>query len=433
MEEAAEAIRETWKWDDKKFAQDARNFYYKQFQAAYKKEAGKSANLANYTMLVEMAPLLLVVLEAGASWLIRIILSYLASAVGGIDATVEALLSTGSLKTAAYIAASYPELVGLVEAIAMYLAVKYKLLPEDYIPSPEVMLGGAEELTARQAARRAENKSAQMFERESEQAAAKVANRARGLGQRASDAAEDFIPPTDLPPGGAARPRVPLDGATENRMVGTGVGPRARRQEKLSLSERLQGPSFSTGRQPREESQVAKATGTYGSDEGRAAKEWLGPKSTEEAIEELGRTGSAAPPREAATVGTEIEPIIEMQSWASELAKKGYKTYPRNRFGQVRIGGRRVSSMFTDERARPDMIAINDARKTIIVGDVTGNPASRARVPGQIGQDERLHIEKTIELAKQLKRQLPYNLNYKVFAQDRHWQTGTVTKLIEIQ
>lgn len=157
-----------------------------------------------------------------------------------------------------------------------------------------------------------------------------------------------------------------------------------------------------------------------------------GPKSATEAAEELERTGGAAHPGEAAAIGSEIEQSIEVQDWAAELAGEGYETYPRNRFGEGRIGGRRLSSMFTDARARPDMIAVNETEKTIIVGDVTANPATRAAVPGQIGQEEGLHIEKTIEYAKQLKRQLPPDSNYRVFAQDRHWQTGTRTKLIEI-
>jgi hypothetical protein len=161
-------------------------------------------------------------------------------------------------------------------------------------------------------------------------------------------------------------------------------------------------------------------------------KELRGPKSASEAAEELERAGGGAHPREAATIGTEIEQTIEVQNWTAELAREGYETYPRNRFGQGRIGNRRLSSMFTDQRARPDMIAINEAEKTIIVGDVTANPGTRAAVPGQIGQEEGLHIEKTIEYAKQLKRQLPPDSNYRVFAQDRHWQTGTKTKLIEV-
>jgi hypothetical protein len=161
-------------------------------------------------------------------------------------------------------------------------------------------------------------------------------------------------------------------------------------------------------------------------------KELRGPKSASETAEELERTGGGAHPREAATIGTEIEQTIEVENWTAELAREGYETYPRNRFGQGRMGNRRLSSMFTDQRARPDMIAINEAEKTIIVGDVTAKPGTRATIPGQIGQEEGLHIEKTIEYAKQLKRQLPPDSNYRVFAQDRHWQTGTKTKLIEV-
>jgi|SRR5271166_626674 len=160
-------------------------------------------------------------------------------------------------------------------------------------------------------------------------------------------------------------------------------------------------------------------------------REVIGPKSTGEAVEDLERTGGGAHPREAANVGTEIE-ALEVQDWAGELANQGYETYPRNRFGDARIGDRRLSSFFTDQRARPDMVAIDEAKKTIIVGDVTGNPGTRAAIPGHIGQEEGLHIEKTVEYAKQLKRQLPADSNYRVFAQDRHWQTGTKTKLIEV-
>jgi hypothetical protein len=168
------------------------------------------------------------------------------------------------------------------------------------------------------------------------------------------------------------------------------------------------------------------------SDSRMTRKEAMGPQSTGEAVEDLKRTGGATDAREAATIGTEVE-MIELQDWAAELSGKGYETFPRNRFGEATIGNRRVSSFFTDQRARPDMVAINETKKTVIVGDVTGNPATRATIPGQIGQAEGLHIEKTIEYAKQLKRQLPPGADYKVFAQDRHWQTGLKTNLIEIQ
>ena len=154
-----------------------------------------------------------------------------------------------------------------------------------------------------------------------------------------------------------------------------------------------------------------------------------GPQTTSEAAEDLGRTGGGTNPREAATVGTEIEPI-EVQDWAAELNSKGFQTYTRRQFTQGKIGGRPLNSMFTDRRAVPDLIAVNEADKTAIVGDVTGNPGSTAAIPGRVGQEEGLHIEKTIEYAKQLKRQL--GAGYRVFAQDRHWQTGTLTKLIEV-
>lgn len=45
MERAAEAIRETYKWDDQEFAQQARDFYQKQFDAAYKAKANQGMKI----------------------------------------------------------------------------------------------------------------------------------------------------------------------------------------------------------------------------------------------------------------------------------------------------------------------------------------------------------------------------------------------------
>jgi len=161
------------------------------------------------------------------------------------------------------------------------------------------------------------------------------------------------------------------------------------------------------------------------------SKKVKGPKNSSEAIDELQVTQDSAYAEEASAIGSGIEPI-EIQEWAGELSQKGYNTFSRNRFGQGKIGDRRLSSFFTDQRARPDMIAINEGEKTCIVGDVTARPGSLAKIPGKIGEAEGLHIEKTIEYAKQLQRQLPPGEDYTIFAQDIHWQTGTKTKLIKI-
>lgn len=170
------------------------------------------------------------------------------------------------------------------------------------------------------------------------------------------------------------------------------------------------------------------STGTSGSVRSSSVQ---GPQDTGEALEELQATRDAGHGKDAASIGTGIE-SMEVEDWAAELAGKGYETFPRNRFGDARVGGRRLSSMFTDQRARPDLIGINHADKTIIVGDITARPGTLAKIPGAIGQEEGLHLEKTIEYAKQLRRQLPRDLGYKVFAQERHWSTGTKTKLIQI-
>ena len=163
-----------------------------------------------------------------------------------------------------------------------------------------------------------------------------------------------------------------------------------------------------------------------------STKEAFGPSTAGEAVEDLERTPGGLQPGEAAAIGSEIE-LAEVEAWASELEGQGYRTYPRNQFGQARIGNRRLSALFTDQRARPDMIAINESTKTILVGDVTASSSTTAAVPGRIGEAEGLHIEKTIEYAKQLRRQLPAEMtDWKVLAQDRHWKTGGATKLIDI-
>jgi len=157
-----------------------------------------------------------------------------------------------------------------------------------------------------------------------------------------------------------------------------------------------------------------------------------GPKTTSEQVDELDRTAGTQQKGEAATIGTEIE-RIEIQDWGAELKGKGYRTASRNEFGRTKIGNKKLSDIFTDGRARPDMVAINEADKTILVGDVTGSPGGMTAIPGKIGQEEGLHIEKTIEYAKQLKRQLPdTHGDYKVFAQDRFWHHGGATKLYPV-
>jgi len=162
-------------------------------------------------------------------------------------------------------------------------------------------------------------------------------------------------------------------------------------------------------------------------------KETKGPKDTEETIKDLEQKGGTYKPGEQAAIGSEIE-ALEVQNWGSELQKMGFRTYARNQFGQAKLGDTRLSRIFTDQRSRPDIIGINDSMKQIIVGDITANPGTAAKIPGRIGQPEGMHIEKTIEYAKQVLRHLPAELKgWKVFAQDRFWQAGGKTKLIEVK
>jgi hypothetical protein len=148
------------------------------------------------------------------------------------------------------------------------------------------------------------------------------------------------------------------------------------------------------------------------------------------AEEEFGRAQQRG---EAAAIGSEIE-LMEAHDWAAELEAQGYRAYPKNRFGQGRIGNRRLSEIFPDKRVRPELIAIDDAEQTIIVGDVTAQPGGTAKIPGRIGQPEGMHLDKTIEYARQLRRNLPPEMRkYRVFAQDKFWQRGGRTKLVPVQ
>ena len=216
-----------------------------------------------------------------------------------------------------------------------------------------------------------------------------------------------------VPAGGAKLGEIPKINIAESRMVS---GVRTSPAKVSDLTPPKIHPSKAGATTP------AKPTsGTYS-----------GPKSSSEVVEDLERSSGRAPVNEAATIGTEIE-RMEIQKWAAELEGKGYRVSPRNEFGKMRLGNRRLSEFFTDQRARPDMVAIHSGNKTILVGDITSNPGSLAKIPGRIGEEEGLHIEKTIEYARQLKRQLPPEFkDYKIFAQDKHWQTGKATKLIAV-
>jgi RHS repeat-associated protein len=85
MEEAAAAIRDTWGWEDQEFAQQARNFYYKQFQDSFRQKANQQAKMA-YTVWAFM----LIAIASGVA--AGVVGGGIAAGLGG-----EAAVSSGSL------------------------------------------------------------------------------------------------------------------------------------------------------------------------------------------------------------------------------------------------------------------------------------------------------------------------------------------------
>jgi hypothetical protein len=93
----------------------------------------------------------------------------------------------------------------------------------------------------------------------------------------------------------------------------------------------------------------------------------------------------------------------EIARWRSRLGP-GWEVIPRTRFG-ARYG---LAQIFRGA-GRPDMVAVNHARRRVLVGDVTSAP-------------DAAHLQKTIGYARRLASQLPQSLaGYRVLAQDWYW------------
>lgn len=98
--------------------------------------------------------------------------------------------------------------------------------------------------------------------------------------------------------------------------------------------------------------------------------------------------------------GTEIE-RGEIRQWAERLGP-AYTTLQRTRFPAW------LRQVFPGQ-ARPDMVAINPRRRTILVGDVTAQPNAD-------------HLQKTINYARRLAANLPQQYRgFRVLAQERYW------------
>jgi hypothetical protein len=142
---------------------------------------------------------------------------------------------------------------------------------------------------------------------------------------------------------------------------------------------------------------------------------------------------------EAAAIGKELE-RPELKAWRASLEKKGYTVYTQHQFDKVEW----LKNAIPGKRPRPDMVAINPKTGKIIVGDVTAGPWSPTELkPGDVrklphdiggGVEKKLHIEKTIDRAKQISRHLPDDLKHcEVVAQDRWWQKGGHSRQITVR
>src|SRR3954452_20439512 len=100
-----------------------------------------------------------------------------------------------------------------------------------------------------------------------------------------------------------------------------------------------------------------------------------------------------------AAAGVAMEPG-EIARWRARLGS-GWEVIPRTRFG-ARYG---LAGAFRGA-SRPDMIAVNHARRRVLVGDVTARPDPD-------------HLLKTIGYARRLAARLdPRLVGYRVLAQD---------------
>lgn len=114
----------------------------------------------------------------------------------------------------------------------------------------------------------------------------------------------------------------------------------------------------------------------------------------------------------------------------SYYESKGYRVYINKEWkgwlGRTFKTG--VKGGLVEANWGPDLVAIHDGQKKVIAADITATAASPAdlrpgdlrKLPGGVGEvEKKAHLEKTIEDARQISRNLPQNLkNYTVSAQD---------------
>ncbi|HEX8557064.1 MAG TPA: DUF4157 domain-containing protein, partial [Pyrinomonadaceae bacterium] len=181
-------------------------------------------------------------------------------------------------------------------------------------------------------------------------------------------------------------------------------------------------------------------------------------------------------PHEATVIGAAGEKL-DVEDLKAQLREQGYdEVYSKEEFGK-KPGTKWLQQAYPDGRKRPDIVAVNNKTREIVVVDVTASYSSHAQaLPGdpkplpvemQTQENQRfkgnryrsadlademkpstfkespvqppentskLHIEKTVEDARQLARSLKGEREkYKVKAMDVHWRTGTQTKQILVK
>ena len=141
---------------------------------------------------------------------------------------------------------------------------------------------------------------------------------------------------------------------------------------------------------------------------------------------------------EAAELGKFSEPQ-EIGKWRKTLEGKGYKVYTSSEFGDVPW----LKKAFPHKNRRPDMVAVKDGK--VLVGDVTAGPWSEAdmragdkrTLPNELappGGEKQPHLNKTIDDAKQLARNLPKEMQgSEVTAQERWWKKGGYSKEVQVK
>ena len=152
---------------------------------------------------------------------------------------------------------------------------------------------------------------------------------------------------------------------------------------------------------------------------------------------------------ESSTIGGAEGEREEVGRVRKELEKQGYDRIYNKR--QMARGASDIADdkgkpkpfdrTYPDGRARPDIVAINTKEKKVLILDLTKKPGGtielkpgdRRPLPDDAPPSEqvKLHLEKTIDDAKQLTRRPPGGENidgFKVVARERYWATGEYSR-----